>query len=154
MYNLINESAALILILQTELLRGGRQGARSMVRIFTLAWGIFTCHIQQSRVYADNLVTLHTTASCVSNLLPVTSRFLPKTFKLHVRDGDKGGNVGCDPPDALKPLAMSKVKIQLRDTRVAVYVNGEQVCTQGRIDRSVYKKAIVYAADPYVQALV
>ena len=82
-------------------------------------------------------------------------RFRPKTFKLHVRDGDKSnGNIGCDPEEALKPLNMYRVKIQLRDTRVAVYVNDEQVCTSAREDRSVYKKAIVYAADPYVRMRV
>ena len=68
-----------------------------------------------------------------------------------MRDGDKSnGNVGCDPPEALKPLVMSKIRIQLRDKRVAVYVNDEQMCTQARVDRTVYKKAIVYAADPCV----
>ena len=46
---------------------------------------------------------------------------------------------------------MSTVKIQLRDTRVAVYVNGALACTAAREDRSVYRKAIVYAADPCVQ---
>ena len=76
-------------------------------------------------------------------------RFQPKTFKLHVRDGDKSdGNTGCDPQEALKPLTMYKVKIQLRDKRVAVYVNDDQVCAATREDRASYKKAIVYAADP------
>ena len=80
-------------------------------------------------------------------------RFWPKTFKLHVRDGDKSdGNVGCDPQEPLKPLKMYKVKIQLRDKSVAVYVNDEQVCSSDRQDRAVYKKAIVYAADPCVHA--
>ena len=51
MYNLINESAALILMLQTELLRGGRQGARSMVCIFTLVW--------------ENVYMLHPTKSLI-----------------------------------------------------------------------------------------
>ena len=70
-----------------------------------------------------------------------------------MRDGDKSnGDSGCDPPEALKPLSMYKVKIQLRDTKVAVYVNDEQVCTAARQDRAVYKKAIVYAADPCVHA--
>ena len=45
---------------------------------------------------------------------------------------------------------MYKVKIQLRDKWVAVYVNDAEVCTAAREDRAVYKKAIVYAADPYV----
>ena len=68
-----------------------------------------------------------------------------------MRDGDKkNGNVGCDPSEALKPMSMSRVRIQLRDTRVAVYVNDAQVCTAARQDRAVYKNAIVYAADPYV----
>ena len=78
-------------------------------------------------------------------------RFWPGTFKLHVRDGDKkNGNVGCDPSQALKPMSLSKVRIQLRDTRVAVYVNDAQVCKAARQDRAAYKKAVVYAADPYV----
>ena len=68
-----------------------------------------------------------------------------------MRDGDKSnGDSGCDPQEALKPLSMYKVKIQLRDKWVAVYVNDEQVCTAAREDRAEYKKAIVYAADPYV----
>ena len=79
-------------------------------------------------------------------------RFKPGSFKLHVRDGDvKNGNAGCDPQDPLKMATMSRVKIQLRDTRVAVYVNGEQVCSSVREDRAAYKKAIVYAADPCVR---
>ena len=66
-----------------------------------------------------------------------------------VRDGDKSnGNIGCDPQEALKPMSMSRVRIQLRDKRVAVYVNDEQMCTAIRQDRAVYKKAVVYAADP------
>ena len=66
-----------------------------------------------------------------------------------MRDGDKlNGNVGCNPPNALKPLVMSRIKIQLRDKRVAVYVNDEQVCTSAREDRAVFKNTIVYAADP------
>ena len=76
-------------------------------------------------------------------------RFRPGTFKLHVRDGDKSkGNAGCDPQEALKPMTKYTVKIQLRDKWVAVYVNDEQMCTQARQDRAVYKKATVYAADP------
>ena len=76
-------------------------------------------------------------------------RFHPNTFKLHVRDGDKSdGNSGCDPQEALEPLTMYRVKIQLRDKRVAVYVDDEQVCTAAREDRASYTKAIVYAADP------
>ena len=68
-----------------------------------------------------------------------------------MRDGDKSnGDSGCDPQEALKPLSMYKVKIQLRDKWVAVYVNDEQVCTAAREDRAEYKKAIVYAADPCV----
>ena len=68
-----------------------------------------------------------------------------------MRDGDKSnGDSGCDPQEALKPLTMYKVKIQLRDKWVAVYVNDAEVCTAAREDRAVYKKAIVYAADPYV----
>ena len=47
---------------------------------------------------------------------------------------------------------MYKVKIQLRDNSVAVYLNDEEVCTAAREDRAAYKKAIVYAADPYVYA--
>ena len=47
---------------------------------------------------------------------------------------------------------MYKVKIQLRDKSIAVYVNDEEVCTADRQDRAAYKKAIVYAADPYVYA--
>ena len=74
---------------------------------------------------------------------------MPGTFKLYVRDGDKSnGDSGCPIQDALKPLTMYKVKIQLRDKRVAVYVNDEQVCAATREDRASYKKAIVYAADP------
>ena len=45
-------------------------------------------------------------------------------------------------------MTMSRVRIQLRDKRVAVYVNDEQMCTAIRQDRAVYKKAVVYAADP------
>ena len=68
-----------------------------------------------------------------------------------MRDGDKSnGNDGCDPQEALKPMSTSTVRIQLRDKQVAVYVNGAQVCTAARQDRAAYKKAIVYAADPYV----
>ena len=68
-----------------------------------------------------------------------------------MRDGDKSnGDSGCDPQEALKPGAMYKVKIQLRDKLVAVYLNDAEVCTAAREDRAVYKKAIVYAADPYV----
>ena len=68
-----------------------------------------------------------------------------------MRDGDKSdGNAGCTPQDPLESLVMSKVKIQLRDKRVAVYVNDERVCTAARQDRAAYKKAVVYAADPYV----
>ena len=82
---------------------------------------------------------------------PACFRFWPKTFKLHIRDGDKSdGNTGCDPQEALKPLKMYKVKIQLRDKSIAVYVNDEQVCSSGREDRAAYNKTIVYAADPYV----
>ena len=47
-------------------------------------------------------------------------------------------------------MSTSTVRIQLRDKQVAVYVNGAQVCTAARQDRAAYKKAIVYAADPYV----
>ena len=87
-------------------------------------------------------------------LFPI-QRFWPGTFKLHVRDGDKSnGNDGCDPQEALKPMATSTMRIQLRDKQVAVYVNGAQVCTAVRQDRAVYKKAIVYAADPYVFTLI
>ena len=69
-----------------------------------------------------------------------------------MRDGDKSnGNAGCKIQEALKPLVMSIVRIQLRDKSVAVYVDGEQVCTEKREDRAVYKKAIVYAADPCVR---
>ena len=98
----------------------------------------------------------HTRISYIAKLANTPSflyhRFWPGTFKLHVRDGDKSnGNAGCDPPKSLKPLTKYKVKIQLRDTRVAVYVNDAQVCTSARQDRAVYKKALVYAADPYVQ---
>ena len=82
---------------------------------------------------------------------PACCRFWPKTFKLHIRDGDKSdGNSGCDPQEPLKPLKMYKVKIQLRDKSIAVYVNDEQVCSSGREDRAAYNKTIVYAADPYV----
>ena len=60
-----------------------------------------------------------------------TCRFRPNTFQLHVRDGDvSNGNSGCDPPEALESLTMYRVKIQLQDKRVAVYVNDEQVCTE------------------------
>ena len=82
-------------------------------------------------------------------------RFYPSSFKFTVRDGDKSnGNAGCTPQEPLKPLAMSRVKIQLRDKRVAVYVNDEEVCVAEREDRAEYKKAIVYAADPCVRRLV
>ena len=81
-------------------------------------------------------------------------RFRPKTYQLYVRDGDKSdGNVGCDPQEPLKPLVKSSVTIQMRDKRVAVYVNGEQVCTAAREDRLVMNNAIVYSADPYVAPL-
>ena len=81
-------------------------------------------------------------------------RFWPNSFKLLVRDGDKSnGNVGCDPQEALKPLTMYTVKIQLRDKQVAVYVNDEEVCTSAREDRAEYKKATVYAADPCVRVV-
>ena len=74
---------------------------------------------------------------------------------MHVRDGDKsGGNVGCDPTEALKPLSMSRVRIQLRDKQVVVYVNDAQVCKAVRQDRAVYKKAVVYAADPCVYSSI
>ena len=80
-------------------------------------------------------------------------RFEPGSFKLYVRDGDKSnGNAGCKIQDALKPLTMYRVKIQLRDKWVTVYVNDIQVCKEARQDRAAYKKAIVYAADPYVCA--
>ena len=70
---------------------------------------------------------------------------------MHVRDGDKSnGNDGCDPQEALKPMSLSRVRIQLRDKQVAVYVNDAQVCKAARQDRAAYKKAVVYAADPYV----
>merc|ERR1719174_3664993 len=79
--------------------------------------------------------------------------FWPGTFKLHVRDGDKSnGNDGCDPSEALKPLSLSRVRIQLRDKQVAVYVNDAQVCKAARQDRAAYKKAVVYAADPWYQS--
>ncbi len=45
---------------------------------------------------------------------------------------------------------MSKVKIELRDKSVVVYLDGNAVCTTSRADRATYKNAIVYAADPYV----
>ena len=68
-----------------------------------------------------------------------------------MRDGDKSsGNAGCDPQEALKPMSLSRVRIQLRDKQVAVYVNDAQVCKAARQDRAAYKKAVVYAADPYV----
>ena len=79
-------------------------------------------------------------------------RFYPGSFKLHVRDGDTSdGNAGCDPPKALKPFTQYRVKIQLRDKQVAVYVNNKRVCVSARVDRAAYKKATVYAADPYVK---
>ena len=85
----------------------------------------------------------------------VSCRFHENSFQLHVRDGDKSdGNSGCDPPEALQPQTVYRVKIELRDKSVAVYVNDEQVCTEAREDRAVYKKAIVYAADPCVQGFV
>ena len=68
-----------------------------------------------------------------------------------MRDGDvNDGNVGCDPPQALKPLTMYRVKIQLRD-QVAVYVNNKQVCMSAREDRAAFKNTIVYASDPCVR---
>ena len=72
-----------------------------------------------------------------------------------MRDGDiSNGDAGCNPPEALKPLTLYRIRIQLRDKRVAVYVNDEQMCSQARVDRAAYKKAIVYAADPYVAAFI
>ena len=74
---------------------------------------------------------------------------------MHVRDGDKSnGNDGCDPQEALKPMSTSRVRIQLRDKQVAVYVNGAQVCKAAWQDRAAYKRAIVYASDPYVSAVI
>ena len=72
-----------------------------------------------------------------------------------MRDGDKSnGNDGCDTQEALKPMSTSSVRIQLRDKQVAVYVNGAQVCKAAREDRAEYKKAVVYAADPYVSIAI
>ena len=69
-----------------------------------------------------------------------------------MRDGDlNDGNAGCDPTAPLKALTMYKVKIQLRDTQVAVYVNNKQVCMSAREDRAAYKNVLVYASDPCVR---
>ena len=134
-----------MLMLKTELLWCWRQGPCSMV-----------CHPLRTLRKSDNHNTTLTTTYDRTRLpQPSTCRFRPKTFQLHVRDGDKSdGNIGCDPQEALKPLKMYRVKIQLRDKSVAVYVNDEEVCSSAREDRAVYKKAIVYAADPCVHAFL
>ena len=91
-------------------------------------------------------------------MTPITSkryRFFPNSFKFTVADGDKSnGNANCNPQETLKKKVLSKIKIQLRDHRVAVYLNGEQVCAADREDRASYKNAIVYASNPCVRGLV
>ena len=138
--NLSQVPCCAMLMFVTELLRGGRQSSRSMVNtasFFELYQPLFfrwQLHPRARHSWRN--------------------RFWPGTFRLHMRDGDKSnGDSGCDPQRALKPLTTYKVKIQLRDKWVALYINDEQVCIAARQDRAKYKNAIVYAADPCVRNL-
>ena len=75
--------------------------------------------------------------------------FWPGTFLLTVRDGDAtNGDAGCDPPEELQSGSTYTIRIEMRNTLLAVFVNEQLVCSTERTDRSSFEDAVVYAADP------
>jgi len=76
--------------------------------------------------------------------------FYSRTTRFHMIDGhQRVGNDECPITQQLPLNKRTNVKIDMRPTQCNVYFNNKKMCTEKRADRKKFKKATVWAADPW-----
>merc|ERR1712127_825358 len=76
--------------------------------------------------------------------------FYSGTTRFHMIDGhQRVGNDECPITEQLPLNKRTNVKIDMRPTQCNVYFNNKKMCTEKRADRKKFKKATVWAADPW-----
>eukprot|EP00041_Stephanoeca_diplocostata_P021734 m.512717 g.512717 ORF g.512717 m.512717 type:complete len:138 (-) comp21897_c1_seq10:1119-1532(-) len=63
--------------------------------------------------------------------------------------GDSGNDACASDAPALPMNRVTRVRVVMNATRVAVYYNDTLVCTEPRNDRSIFMGASVYVGDPW-----